>query len=98
FRFGQLASIFLREHRLEACHPAYCAGMRWSGGFQTFDLPLFPGYLFCRFSPEGHSMPVITARGVIKIVSFGRMPLPIGDSQKESVEAVSPSELYDRLW
>ena len=42
--------------------------------------PLFPGYFFTRFCPENCLESVKAARGVLRVVSSGRMPIPVPDS------------------
>jgi transcriptional antiterminator RfaH len=39
--------------------------------------PLFPGYLFAKFCPEISCELVKNSRGVLRIVSSGRFPLPV---------------------
>jgi transcriptional antiterminator RfaH len=39
--------------------------------------PLFPGYLFARFSPAAHLHSIRYARGVRRVVSAGDVPLPV---------------------
>jgi len=39
--------------------------------------PLFPGYFFTRFRPENSLESVKAARGVLRVVSSGRMPIPV---------------------
>jgi transcription antitermination factor NusG len=41
--------------------------------------PLFPGYFFARFCPEISCESVKTSRGVLRVVSSGRYPIPVGD-------------------
>src|ERR1700740_849766 len=41
--------------------------------------PLFPGYFFTRFCPENSLESVKAARGVLQVVSSGRMPIPVPD-------------------
>jgi transcriptional antiterminator RfaH len=41
--------------------------------------PLFPGYFFARFSPEHSFESVKATRGVLQVVSSGRMPIPVPD-------------------
>jgi transcriptional antiterminator RfaH len=42
--------------------------------------PLFPGYLFARFCPEISCESVKSSRGVLRIVSSGRFPIPVRDT------------------
>jgi transcriptional antiterminator RfaH len=41
--------------------------------------PLFPGYFFARFSPENSFESVKAARGVLQVVSSGRIPIPVDE-------------------
>lgn len=50
-------------------------------------LPLFPGYVFCRFDAK-RRLPILTTTGVISVVSFGKEPAPIPDEEIEAVMAV----------
>jgi transcriptional antiterminator RfaH len=47
------------------------------GSAQQGIKPLFPGYLFARFCPENSFESVKAARGVLRVVSSGRMPIPV---------------------
>ena len=41
--------------------------------------PLFPGYLFARFSPSSHLRSIRYARGVNRVICFGELPVPLSD-------------------
>lgn len=41
--------------------------------------PLFPGYFFARFCPESSFESVKSSRGVLRVVSSGRIPIPVHD-------------------
>ena len=49
------------------------------GAAQEGTKPLFPGYFFARFCPEDSFESVKGARGVLQVVSAGRIPIPVGD-------------------
>jgi transcriptional antiterminator RfaH len=49
------------------------------GVTQQGSKPLFPGYFFARFCPDDSFESVKGARGVLQVVSSGRIPIPIGD-------------------
>ena len=49
--------------------------------------PLFPGYFFARFCPEALLESVRYARGVLRIVSTGRFPIPLADDIIQSIRA-----------
>jgi transcription antitermination factor NusG len=49
------------------------------GAAQEGTKPLFPGYFFARFCPEGYFESVKGAPGVLQVVSAGRIPIPVGN-------------------
>lgn len=49
------------------------------GRSKTIIKPLFPGYIFVRFSPSPHLHSIRYTRGVTRVVSSGDAPLPLDD-------------------
>jgi transcription antitermination factor NusG len=47
-------------------------------------LPLFSGYMFCRFDLSDR-VPILTTPGVVLIVGRGRTPLPIESKEVEAI-------------
>jgi transcription antitermination factor NusG len=62
---------------------------RVRGAAQQGTKPLFPGYFFARFCPEDSLESVKGARGVLQVVSSGRIPIPI--------HAIVLREIQDRI-
>jgi transcription antitermination factor NusG len=56
---------------------------------QGLGRPMFPGYVFCRFSPQNRQNLVVTTRGVLKIVGSGGVPEPIPDWEIENLQRVT---------
>src|SRR6478672_4671940 len=52
---------------------------------REFDVPLFPGYLFCRFNVL-HRLPVIMTPGIVRIVGAGSDPTPVSDVELTSLQ------------
>src|ERR1700722_19462610 len=48
--------------------------------------PLFPGYFFARFSPADSLESVKGARGVLQVLSSGRMPVPVSDKLVQEIQ------------
>jgi transcription antitermination factor NusG len=48
--------------------------------------PLFPGYFFARFCPENSFESVKGARGVLRVVSSGRFPIPVHDEVVREIQ------------
>jgi transcription antitermination factor NusG len=59
-------------------------------GKPQLEIPLFPGYLFCRFDVHNR-LPVLTVPGVVHIVGLGNVPLPIDSIEIAGVRALIQS-------
>jgi transcription antitermination factor NusG len=59
--------------------------------------PLFPGYLFCRLSPQVVG-PIVTTPGVIRIVGFGGRAVPIAEDEILSIRRVVESSIQHDKW
>jgi transcription antitermination factor NusG len=57
-----------------------------------FDLPLFPGYVFCRLDIST-TLPVVSTPGVFGIVSSGTVPGAIPEEEIEAVRQLLSSGL-----
>lgn len=97
-RLGNLASATLRGKGYEEFLPLYRTRRRWSDRMKELELPLFPGYLFCRCDPTDRLMPILTTPGVIGIVGAGKTPIPVDDGEIDTVRAVLRSGLAAQPW
>ena len=97
-RLGAVASAGLRTKGYEAFLPVYRSRRRWSDRVKQIDLPLFPGYLFCRFELHDRLLPVLTTPGVIGMVAAGETLIPIADEEIESIRTVLRSGLATKPW
>jgi transcription antitermination factor NusG len=52
----------------------------WSDRIKVFDTALFPGYMFCRVNIQDR-LPILTAPGVIRIVGYDRVPVPVDEAE-----------------
>lgn len=94
----KLVSATLEGKGYESFLPLYRSGRAWSDRSKELDLPLFPGYTFCRLDVGGRLMPVLTTPGVISIVGAGKLPVPIAASELDTVRAVIKSGLPVLPW
>jgi transcription antitermination factor NusG len=80
--------------------PLYSVQNKWADRWKTVCLPLFPGYVFCRFDVADRSS-VLATSGVIDIVRAGSEPAAIEDSEIEAVQLIVnsrvPAEPYADL-
>jgi transcription antitermination factor NusG len=96
-KLGSVANATLCGKGYETYLPLYRSRRRWSDRVKQLDLPLFPGYLFCRFN-ERQRLPILTAPGVIGIVGAGKTPIPVDDEEIEAIRAVLRSGLAAQPW
>jgi len=97
-KFESVASEVLLSKGYEAFLPLYRSVRRWSDRKKTLQLPLFPGYLFCRFNPGDRMLPIITTPGVIGVISAGRTPLPIKDDEIVGLQLMLRSGVEPEPW
>jgi len=88
----RIAAAILEGKGYEHYLPLYRTRRRWSDRVVTIDLPLFPGYVFCRFDPR-RRVPIVSTPGVIGIVGFGNEPAPIPDIEIEAIDQILRSGL-----
>jgi transcription termination/antitermination protein NusG len=89
--------VALRSNGFEALAPMYRVRRSWSDRMKEIDLPLFAGYVFCRFVYR-QRVRVLNTPGVRGIVGFGHVPAPIPDGEISTIQAVLRSKLPVRPW
>lgn len=70
--------------------PLYTARNKWGDRWRSVSLPLFPGYIFCRFDPADR-YSVLATSGVIDIVRVGSEPAPIATGEIEAIQLIVSS-------
>jgi transcription antitermination factor NusG len=90
--FERTASAVLAAKGYKQYLPLYRLKKRWSDRVVTTELPLFPGYVFCRFDAKKRT-PILSTPGVFAIVGFGAEAAPIPDHEVEAIERVLDSGL-----
>jgi transcription antitermination factor NusG len=83
---------YLSNKGYEQFLPLYKCRKRWSDRIKEVDLPLFPGYLFCRFNPQNR-LPILKTPGVVRIVGNSQSPIPVCDKEIESLQILVASGL-----
>jgi transcription antitermination factor NusG len=90
--FERKSADLLRERGLEEFLPTYRRRNQWSDRKKLIDRPLFPGYLFCRFDPQNW-LPVLQTPGVVHVVSLAGKPIPVEESEVESLRTLVRSSV-----
>ncbi|MBZ5585407.1 MAG: UpxY family transcription antiterminator [Acidobacteriia bacterium] len=78
----------LQAKDLSGFLPTYTVRNRWSDRMKRVELPLFPGYVFCRIDIS-RRLPVLITPGVVEIVGVGKTPEAIPESQIEAIQIVA---------
>jgi transcription antitermination factor NusG len=97
-RLEKLVSAALRGKGYEEWLPLYRARHQWSDRVKQLDLPLFPGYIFCRFDVHDRLVPILTTPGVLAIVGAGKTPIPVPDDEMAAVQSIVRSGLAVQPW
>jgi transcription antitermination factor NusG len=86
----KIAATVLNDRGYEPFLPVYRTRRRWSDRTVTAEVPLFPGYLFCRFDHRKR-LPIITTPGVVSILGFGDHPAAVQDGEIDAIRAIVDS-------
>jgi len=70
--------------------PLYRCRRRWSDRIRQVELPVFPGYVFCRFVPCAR-VSILKTSGVLGIAGSGLIPTPVDDQEIAAIQRVVKS-------
>jgi len=96
-RCETIASCTLRSKGYEEFVPLYRSRRHWSDRAKYLDLPLFPGYIFCRLDPHDQ-LPVLTSSGIVSIIGVGKNPEPVNDNEIARIKAIVNSGVLAAPW
>jgi transcription antitermination factor NusG len=96
-RHENTVASHLQARGYESFLPLYKSRHRWSDRLKEIELPLFAGYVFCRFDPLNR-LPVLSVPGIVHVVGVGRTPLPIDETEIAAIEAAVRSGLPRQPW
>ena len=91
------ANLLLENAGYECLLPISKYMRRWSDRMKEVEVPLFPGYLFCRMNPHNR-LPVLMTPGVIQIVGVGTTPIPVEEGEIAAIQRVGKSGLSTMPW
>lgn len=67
--------------------PLYSVKRKWSDRVQQVELPLFPGYVFCRFDSKVR-LPILKVPTIMSVLGLGKNPEPIPAHEIEALQTV----------
>src|SRR5215472_15648993 len=91
------ANLLLENAGYECFLPVNRSTRRWSDRTKLIDVPLFPGYLFCRVNPHNR-LTVLMTPGVLQIVGVGKTPIPVAEEEIAAIQRVQTSGLSAMPW
>jgi transcription antitermination factor NusG len=99
-RCEKVVAVAARSKGFEDFLPLHRRSQRWSDRSKWVEVPLFPGYLFCRLNPEDR-FSLLTIRGVMHIVGVGSIPEPVNENEilaiRHAVRSDAPIEPWPFL-
>lgn len=96
-RHEKVASQHLRLRGLDEFLPLHSVRRAWSDRSKIIELPLFPGYVFCRLG-QADRFTALSAPGVTSIVGFGIVDCPVEDSEITNIRRILASGLPVEPW
>jgi transcription antitermination factor NusG len=96
-RVERVVALAARNKGFEEFLPLYRSRRQWTDRTKSLDLPLFPGYVFCRLNPE-RRLPILTIPGVLHFVGIGKIPVPIEESEIAGIRRAVESGLFTEPW
>jgi transcription antitermination factor NusG len=97
-RHEAIAAAILENKGYDKFLPLYRSRRQWSDRIVHLDLPLFPGYVFCRFDPGDRSVPILTTPGVVRIVGIGGRAVPVDDAEIAAIQSIIKSGFAAEPW
>ncbi len=96
-RCEKVVAVAARGKGFEDFLPLHRRRQRWSDRTKCVDVPLFPGYLFCRLNPEDR-FSLLTIRGVMHIVGIGAIPAPVDEQEILAIQHAVRSDAQVEPW
>jgi transcription antitermination factor NusG len=95
--FERCASQILEEKGFTTFLPLHLTRRTWSDRVKEMEVPLFPGYTFCKFDPLNR-LPILTTPGVVSILESSNGPIPVEESEIAAVRSLLQSGLPVGPW
>ena len=91
-RYEKMVANALLTKGYEGFLPLYRHRNRWSDRIKEVMLPLFPGYLFCKFDIN-RRLPILVTPGIIQIVGIAKTPYPVDENEIAALKSIVISHL-----
>jgi transcription antitermination factor NusG len=89
-RYERVVAEYLTGFDYEWFLPVCKDRKRWSDRVKELEVPLFPGYLFCRFDVQNR-LPILKIPGVVQIVGYNRQPVSVDELEIAAIQTLVAS-------
>jgi len=96
-RHEKAVAAMARNKGFEEFLPLCQSRRRWSDRLKSVEIPLFPGYVFCRLDPQ-RRLPLLTIPGVLHFVGTAKIPTPIEDVEIAAIQTAVRSGALTEPW
>src|SRR5438067_9368258 len=96
-RYEKIVASHLAGKGYDVFLPAYQTKRRWSDRVKIVEMPLFAGYVFCKFDFR-ERLPILVAPGVHFVVGFGKTATPVDPAELHAVRLAVSSGLPCEPW
>lgn len=93
----RLIAAIARQKGYEEFVPVFRARRCWSDRNKTVELPLFPGYVFCRLNPA-FRLPLLVIPGVLHFVGIRNTPMAMDEAEVAAIRLATQSGLRTEPW
>jgi len=91
-RFDKAVAQALESKGYPTLVPVYKKHHKYGGRLKHFELPLFPGYVCCRFDVQAR-LAILTTPGVIRVLGIRNTPIPLSDSEINSLQTAIKAQI-----
>lgn len=91
-RFDKAVARALQSKGFETLVPLYKKQHGYAARSKESELPLFPGYVFCRFNVLTR-LPILTTPGVTQILGTGNRPMPLSETEIVSLQTAIKAQV-----
>ncbi len=91
-RFDKAVARALESKGFETLVPVCKAQHMYGGRCKESELPLFPGYVFCRFNILSR-LPILTTPGVSQVLGTGNTPVALSENEILSLRTAIRADL-----
>jgi transcription antitermination factor NusG len=91
-RFDKTVARALEGKGYDTLLPLYKKQHKYGTRSKDSELPLFPGYVCCRFDVQTR-LPILTTPGVIQVLGAGSIPIPLSEVEVNSLQTAMKAGL-----